>query len=66
MSNKIEYYRKQKGWSQKELSERIGVVQSCISMYEKGKRNLPLTMAQRFAVVFGCSLNDLFEIDLKN
>ena len=46
---KVAFYRKQKGVSQKELAQKLGMTNSMLSMYEKGKYNLSPQLLVRIA-----------------
>jgi len=48
--------RKEKGWSQKELAEKIGTQQSAISRLESGIYNPSLTFLSKIAKAFGKKL----------
>jgi ribosome-binding protein aMBF1 (putative translation factor) len=50
IGNLLEGARLKRGFSQKELAQKVGVRQNMISDYEKGKRRLTKPMAARFAV----------------
>ena len=52
IGNRIATLRKQKGWSQKELGEKIGVRQSVISRYESGDITLSPDDIIKFADIF--------------
>ena len=44
--------RHREGWTQKQLSETIGVSQANLSKMENGKRPIGKAMAKRFAAIF--------------
>lgn len=50
---RIQIAREEAGLNQKELSERLGISQSTLSNYEKGKRRLYLAQLQQIAEVLG-------------
>lgn len=57
---KIKQMRLNRGWTQRELSEKSGIDQEVISMYENNKRNpLPKNLA-KLAKAFGVSVGELF------
>ena len=56
---KLAEIRKQKGLTQCELAERIGVKDITISRYERGERQLTIKKAQQIAMALGCTVSDL-------
>lgn len=61
--NRIRYLREEKGLTQQQLADRLGVNQSTVDRYEKGIIQLSLNMALRIIAVLGCSLGDLIGQD---
>lgn len=60
MENKIREFRKAKGMSQTELSEKLGVSQQTLSSWETGQ-NEPLTFnAICLAKLLGTTVEELF------
>ena len=60
MGNSISKLRKEKEMTQSELAELIGVTQETISKLENGKRTLDINTAQKIAIAFEVSLDELF------
>ena len=60
MGNSISKLRKEKKMTQSELAKLIGVTQETISKLENGKRNLDINTAQKIAIAFEVSLDELF------
>ncbi|KXU13652.1 Phage repressor [Streptococcus oralis] len=58
--NKIKEYRKQKGWSQIELAEKLDVGKSTIANYEKGYRTPRQRLLFKIADLFNTSIDDFF------
>lgn len=56
----LKEFRKQKGLSQTELANRVGLKQTTISQYENGFRRPNLHMAKKLADALGMSLDDFF------
>lgn len=52
--------RKRKGLSQVDLAKSLGVDQSTVSLWERGKTFPRRDMAFRLAVELGCTLDDLY------
>ena len=59
MSERIKKIRKQKGFSQVELGERIGVSQQVITNYERGIREPNIEMLLKIAGALNVSLETL-------
>lgn len=57
---RIAYLRKQKGWSQEDLSLEANVNKNYISDLERGTRNPSLEILERIADAFGITLEVLF------
>jgi transcriptional regulator with XRE-family HTH domain len=53
--------RKERGWTQVELAERIGITQTLLSDYERGKLRLNADMIVRFANVLDITTDDLLQ-----
>lgn len=60
MKNRIRVLRAEKGWSQAELAERVGVSRNSINAIENGKLDPSLPLAFRIAEVFGLKIEDVF------
>ena len=60
VADKIKFYRKLSGFTQKELGEKIGVKHNTISSYESGKNEPEQDMLFKIAAALGISINDLF------
>jgi transcriptional regulator with XRE-family HTH domain len=51
--------RKERGWTQVELAERVGITQTLLSDYERGKLRLNADMIVRFVNALEVSTDDL-------
>lgn len=60
IGEKIRIYRKQKGWTQQELGEEIGMSKNAIGNYEKGFRSPKKDTLFKLANAFDISIDDLF------
>ena len=56
MDNRIKELRLEKGLSQRKLSEKTGISQQALSLYEKGQRNPKIETWQKLANYFGVSI----------
>jgi transcriptional regulator with XRE-family HTH domain len=57
---KLRKLRKQQGWTQVELAERLGLDGSYLADVERGKRNISIVNLEVIARGFGLSLSKLF------
>jgi transcriptional regulator with XRE-family HTH domain len=53
--------RKERGFTQKELAEKTGLIQTLVSDYERGKLRLNAGMILRFATALEVSTDDLLQ-----
>lgn len=56
---KLKQLRKSKGVTQTQLAEATGITQSAVYNYEKGRRKIPMSVLQKFAVYFELSMSEL-------
>ena len=61
LADRIARLRRERGYSQSELAERIGIIQALVSDYETGKLRLSADMALRFARALEVSTDDLLQ-----
>ncbi len=59
IGQRIARLRRERGLTQKELGEKIGIVQVLVSDYEKGKLRLHAEMVVRFARALGVKADEL-------
>ncbi len=60
MKNALKDLRKDKGWSQQDLAEQLGVSRQSIIAIEKEKFDPSLDLAFKIARLFGAPLETLF------
>ena len=60
MKNRIRVLRAEKGWSQAELAEKVGVSRNSINAVENGKFDPSLPLAFRIADTFGLKIEEVF------
>mgnify|MGYP001419221613 CR=1 FL=1 len=60
MKNRIRTLRKEKGMTQEELSQRVGVSRQSIIAIETGKYNPSLELAYKLAKVFNLTIEEVF------
>ena len=59
LNQRIARLRKERGYTQTELAERIGIIQALVSDYECGKLRLSAEMAIRFAMALEVTTDEL-------
>ncbi len=60
MKNRIRVLRAERGWSQAELAEKVGVSRNSINAVENGKFDPSLPLAFDIVEVFGLKIEDVF------
>ena len=60
MKNALRVLRAERGWSQADLAEHLGVSRQTINALEVGKYDPSLPLAFKIARVFGRSIHDIF------
>jgi len=60
MQNRLRVLRAEKGWTQAELGERLGVSRQAVIAIEADKHDPSLDLAFRIAAVFGLRVEEVF------
>ena len=60
--NLVKEHRLQRGFTQDELAKAVGVSRQSINSIERGRYTPSLPLALKFARVFGCPTDDLFQL----
>ena len=60
MKNRIRVLRAEKGWSQAELAEKVGISRNSINAVENDKFDPSLPLAFRIAEIFELKIEDVF------
>ena len=61
MKNRLRVLRAEKGWTQAELAERLGVSRQAVNALETEKHDPSLDLAYRNAAQFGAAVEDIFD-----
>lgn len=61
MTNRVRELRLQRGWTQADLAERLGVSRQTVNAIEVDKYDPSLPLAFRLARVFGKRIEELFD-----
>jgi putative transcriptional regulator len=60
--NRVKELRKERGWTQRQLGDAVGVSRQSINSIERGRYVPSLPLALTFARVFACSADDIFSL----
>jgi putative transcriptional regulator len=63
LKNKVREFRAERGWTQQELAEKVGVSRQSINSIECDRYVPSLPLALMFARVFRCSTDDIFSLE---
>jgi len=63
--NRVRELRVDRGWTQQELAEAVGVSRQSINSIERNRYVPSLPLALAFARVFACSTDDVFRLEEK-
>ena len=61
MRNRLPELRAEKGWTQAELAERLGVSRQTVISIERGRFDPSLPLAFQIADAFGLKIEDVFQ-----
>lgn len=57
---RLEKNRKNKGYTQRFMADKIGVSVACYNMYENNQRKIPISKAKVIANVLECNIDAIF------
>jgi putative transcriptional regulator len=63
MNNNLRDRRAERGWTQQDLAERLGVSRQTVIAVENGKYDPSLPLAMKMARQFRCRIEDLFFLE---
>lgn len=63
MRNRLRVLRAERGWSQAEVAERLGVSRQTVNAIETGKHDPSLPLAFKIGALFGSPIEQIFEAD---
>jgi putative transcriptional regulator len=61
MENRLPELRAERGWSQQQLAERVGVSRQTINAIETQRYDPSLPLAFKLAETFGCRIEKIFK-----
>lgn len=65
VANNIKKMRESSGFTQDNVANFLGIKRSAYSNYETGDRELPLSIMEKLADLYGCDMYDLYSEDEK-
>jgi putative transcriptional regulator len=66
VKNRVRELRADKGWTQQDLADAVGVSRQSINSIECNRYVPSLPLALAFARVFGCSTDDIFTLESRS
>lgn len=63
VQNRVKELRTQRGWTQQQLAEAVGVSRQSINSIERERYEPSLPLALKFARVFDCATDDIFTLE---
>jgi len=60
MNNRMKVLRAERGWSQQDLAERLGVSRQSVNAVETGRYDPSLPLAFRIADIFSMAIEEIF------
>jgi transcriptional regulator with XRE-family HTH domain len=63
IANNMKRMREASGYTQENVADFLGVRRSAYANYEAGVREIPLTLMEKLADLYGCDLYDLYTED---
>jgi putative transcriptional regulator len=62
IENRVKELRAQRGWTQQELADAVGVSRQSVNSIERHRYVPSLPLALTFARVFGCATDEIFTL----
>ena len=66
VKNRIKEFRSERGWTQQELADKVGVSRQSINSIERNRYVPSLPLALLFARVFGCPTDEIFTLEKRS
>jgi putative transcriptional regulator len=61
MKNRLKVLRAERDWTQADLAQALEVSRQTVNALETGRYDPSLPLAFRLALLFGCSIEDIFQ-----
>jgi putative transcriptional regulator len=65
ISNSVKELRATRGWTQEQLAQAAGVSRQSINSIERNRYVPSLELALKFAQIFACSTDEIFQLENK-
>ena len=65
VKNRIKEFRSNRGWTQQELADKVGVSRQSINSIERDRYVPSLPLALTFSRIFACSTDELFTLEIE-
>ncbi|MGA7617347.1 MAG: helix-turn-helix transcriptional regulator [Thermoanaerobaculia bacterium] len=65
VKNRVKELRTERGWTQQDLADAVGVSRQSINSIERDRYEPSLALALKFARVFRCATDDIFTLEGK-
>jgi putative transcriptional regulator len=65
VTNRLKELRVERGWTQQDLADKVGVSRQSINSIERDRYVPSLELALLFARIFGCSTEGIFKLEKK-
>jgi len=65
IQNRVKDMRHERGWTQQQLADLVGVSRQSINSIERNRYVPSLELALTFARVFGCSTDEIFMLEYR-
>jgi len=63
VTNRVKDLRNERGWTQQDLAEAVGVSRQSINSIERNRYIPSLPLALEFARIFDCSTDEIFTLE---
>jgi putative transcriptional regulator len=63
--NRVKEFRSERGWTQQQLAETVGVSRQSINSIERNRYIPSLELALTFSKVFGSSTDEIFRLEIE-
>ena len=63
VQNRVKELRIEHGWTQQQLADAVGVSRQSVNSIERQRYEPSLSLALKFARVFGCATDDIFSLE---
>ena len=63
VQNRVRELRIEREWTQQQLADAVGVSRQSVNSIERQRYEPSLSLALRFARVFGCATDDIFTLE---